>query len=450
MVSEPIFQSRTGYVITGIQFLCLLAGGFCLSQELYLGFILLLMAAILCFLMLHKIQHSMNQYITLFFHSLKNNDTSFEYPLTIKNKSIRAMLEQFNILKERFQNIRVQAETNEKYYKAIIKHSATGLLVLQDGKVELINNLACRYAGISPESTNKDLLRIKNPAFYDAICQLQPGSDITYKQSYGTEMQILLFRATILKRNEDTVKLVSIQDIRHELESKEVDSYRKLIRVMIHEIMNLMSPLTSVSKALYESYQQNENIQKLRDADDVLIHNTLNSLKVINEQSHGILNFTESYRRIAQVPNPVVKPFEVDEWAEQLKIVFSESLSQKNIFLEITFESSLQFIHADKNLMNQAVINIMNNAANALEEKSNKKFISIEITAGSGNGRIKISNNGPQISAEIQEKIFVPFFTTKKNGSGIGLSIAQEIVRLHKGSLMVFSSGEYTSFVIEL
>lgn len=450
MVSEPIFQSRTGYVISGIQFLCLLASGFCLSQGLYLGFLLLLITAVLCFLMLRKIQQSMSQYISLFFHSLKNNDTSFEYPLTIKNKSIRAMLEQFNMLKDRFQTIRVQAETNEKYYRAIIKHSATGLLVLQDGKVELINNLACRYAGISPESTNKDLLRIKNTAFYEAICQLQPGSDITYKQSYGTEMQILLFRATILKRNEDTVKLVSIQDIRHELESKEVDSYRKLIRVMIHEIMNLMSPLTSVSKALYESYQQNDNIPRIREIDDILIQNTLNSLKVINEQSHGILNFTESYRRIAQVPNPAIKPFEADEWAEQLKIVFSESLSQKNISLEITLENSLHFIHGDKNLINQAVINIINNAASALEDNSGKKFISIEITAGSGNGRIKISNNGPQISAEIQEKIFVPFFTTKKNGSGIGLSIAQEIVRLHKGSLMVFSSGECTSFVIEL
>ncbi len=450
MVSEPLFQSRTGYFISSIQFLCLITSGFFFAQNRLTWAIILLMAALLCFIIIQRIQKSLNQYITQFFEALKNNDTSFQYPSVIRNKSIRALLDQFNVLKERFQHIKVDAEISERYYRAIIRHSATGLLVLHNDKIELINNLACKYAGISPESTNGNLLKIKNHPFYDAIFKLQPGQDITYKHSYGNQMQILLFRATILKRNDESVKLVSIQDIRHELDSREIDSYKKLIRVMTHEIMNLMSPLTSISKALFETYQPSGKPLEVRDVDENMVKNTLNSLQVINEQSKGILNFMENYRRIAQVPNPVIQPFEVKDWAEQLRIVFNEPLKEKNINLNIVVDATLKSITADKNLINQAVINIINNAVNALEEKDGHKWVSIEISKGSGSKCIKISNNGPQISQELQEKIFVPFFTTKSNGSGIGLSIAQEIVKLHKGSLMVFSTEENTSFVIEL
>lgn len=450
MVSEPLFQSRTGYIISSIQFLCLMTSGFFFAQNRLALAIILLIVAIVCFFLVRRIQQSLNQYITLFFEALKNNDTSFQYPSVIKNKSIRALLEQFNILKDRFQHIKVDAEINERYYRAIIRHSATGLLVLHNDKIELINNLACMYAGISSESKNGDLLKIKNRPFYDAIFELQPGQDITYKHSFGNHIQILLFRATILKRYDESVKLVSIQDIRHELESREIDSYKKLIRVMTHEIMNLMSPLTSVSKALFETYQPSGKPLEVGDVDENMVKNTLNSLQVINEQSKGILNFMENYRRIAQVPNPVIQPFEVRDWAEQLRIVFNGPLKEKDISLNIMVDATSKSINADKNLINQAVINIINNAVNALDQIDGHKWISIEISIESGKRCIKISNNGPQISPELQEKIFVPFFTTKSNGSGIGLSIAQEIIKLHKGSLMVFSTKENTSFVIEL
>ena len=165
-----------------------------------------------------------------------------------------------NLLNKHFQEIKIRNEYNESYYKTLIQHASTGLLVLDsNNQIELINKAACIYAGISPESTNLNILRIKHPAFYEAVCNLNPGENVTYRNLISNNLQILFFRATMIRRKDAELKLVSIQDIRHELEFREMESYRKLISVMTHEIMNLLSPLTSVSKELYSMFRHNDS-----------------------------------------------------------------------------------------------------------------------------------------------------------------------------------------------
>jgi signal transduction histidine kinase len=357
-----------------------------------------------------------------------------------------------NHLNRHFQEIRIRNEYNESYYRTLIQHASTGIIVLDaNNKVELINKAACQYAGFSPESTNLNSLMIKHPAFYEAVCNLKPGENVTYRNLISNNLQILVFRASMIKRKDAELKLVSIQDIRHELEFRELDSYRKLISVLTHEIMNLLSPLTTVSKELYSMFRANDKPKMMSQIDDGTIKTAVNGLQLINEQSNGLLNFVNNYRKISKLPQPEFETFEVDGWVEQLKIAFSGKMRENDIDFMITADKSLKEIIADKKLLNQVIINIINNSIEAFPEETRDRQIRMQmLRTPQNNVIIRIINNGPLIPPALLEKIFVPFFTTKKNGSGIGLSISQEIMKLHNGSITAVSSEESkTCFIVE-
>ena len=423
-----------------------------LAHKNYLAAAFLIMAGLISIYLIIRIYEATNETITFFFDSLRNDDTTLHFPGTIKNKTLTRLYDSMNKLNKYFQEIKIRNEYNESYYKTLIQHASTGLLVLDsNNKVELINKAACIYAGISPETTNMNILRIKHPAFYEAVCNLKPGDNVTYKNLISNNLQMLFFRATMIRRKEEELKLVSIQDIRHELEFRELDSYRKLISVLTHEIMNLLSPLTSVSKELYSMFQFNDSPKELSQIDETTIKAVVNGLQLINEQSNGLLNFVNNYRKISRIPQPEFITFKVDEWVEQLKIAFSGRMKENNIDFQITTEKSLKEIIADKKLLNQVMINLINNSIDAVTEKEQERQIIIHMMKNLQNNTIvSVINNGPLIPPELLEKIFVPFFTTKKNGSGIGLSISQEIMKLHKGSVIAVSSKEsQTCFIVE-
>ncbi len=453
MVSDRLLHTRTHYLVLIFLATTFAAAGILLARSYFAMATLLGVAGLFCCWLNLKIYRSTNDAVTFFFNALQNEDTSLSFPDTRKNRSLTGLFESLNRLNQHFQEIKMQNEYNEKYYKTLIQHSATGLLALnRDGRVDLINEVACQFAGISPESTNPNLLQVKNPKFYQALCALQPGENQTYRQVIGNTIQVLNFRAILLRKNDLVVKLVSIQDIRQELEDREVDSYRKLISVMTHEIMNLLSPLTSVTGSLNSLYHKDGKPLKLDQVDDQILKTTLNSVELIHDQSQGILDFIGNYRKLLRIPQPVIKAFEVKDWAEQIRIVFSDRMQENGIDFEVRADRSIKQIEADKNLINQVVINLVNNAVDAVTENAGEKMIRLEISGHRQNrARISVSNNGPLIPAEVQEKIFVPFFTTKKEGSGIGLSISQEIMKLHKGSLvMVSGPGNLTTFIIEI
>lgn len=452
MVSERLLHRASKYVLLVILALTIFVAGFLAARSEFIAAGFFILCAFACGRILLRIYDATNQSVAAWFNALQNNDTAVQYTLGKKNKSLSALYEGFNKLNRHFQKIREDSEINEKYYKALIRHSATGMLVLNGDSVELINRTACNYAGISPDSTNPDLLRIKNPLFYEAVRNIEPGMDLTYKQVSGKSFQLLAFKATGLRKGNSSVKVVSIQDIRYELESKELESYKKLISVLTHEIMNLMSPLTSVSKALYSLYHKDGKPVALSVVDDHTLSSTVNGLRVFDEQTNAILSFVGNYRKIAKIPPPAFKPFDTREWLEQLKIVYSGKMAEQGITFDIHGEGGPKTILADKNLINQVLINLINNAIDAVAENEESREIMLEVAASARNRTtIAVINNGPSIPPDIQEKIFVPFFTTKKNGSGIGLSICQEIMKLHKGSLTLISSpNSQTSFIIEL
>jgi two-component system nitrogen regulation sensor histidine kinase NtrY len=452
MVSEKLLHYRARNIFLGLIIISFTGAGIMIAYKNYLTAAILIMAGLLFIYLIIRVYEATNETITFFFDSLRNDDTTLHFPGTIKNKTLTGLYDSMNLLNKYFQEIKIRNEYNESYYRTLIQHASTGLLVLDsNNKVELINKAACIYAGISPESTNMNSLRIKHPAFYEAVCDLKPGENVTYRNLISNNLQMLFFRATMIRRKEEELKLVSIQDIRQELEFRELDSYRKLISVLTHEIMNLLSPLTSVSKELYSMFRYNDLPKELSQIDETTIKAAVNGLQLINEQSNGLLNFVNNYRKISRIPQPDFITFKADEWVEQLKIAFSGKMQENKIEFQITSEKSLKEIIADKKLLNQVMINLINNSIDAVMEKEGERQIIIHMLKNPQNSTIiSVTNNGPLIQPELLEKIFVPFFTTKKNGSGIGLSISQEIMKLHNGSVIAVSSKEsQTCFIVE-
>jgi len=429
------------------------AAGFCIAKEMVAFAVLLLVVGILCAVQLIFKFRQTNRSIAFFFDSIRNEDTTVNFPVNIEDKSLKALNNSMNQLNKHIQEIKLENEYKEKYYRALIQQASIGLVVLNEqNEIELINEVICRYAGISPASTNMNLLKIRNQEFYDVLTRIEAGDSVTFRNILSGSVQLLLFRATAIKSGDNTVKLITVQDIRQELDEKELESYQKLISILTHEIMNSLAPMISVSKTLVNFYTTDDVPVKTDAVNDTMISTTVQGLKLIEEQGNGLINFVNSYRRLTKIPAPVFQRFAVDDWLEQLTILFAERLKSDQIELEIVVEKTLTEIYADKNLINQVVVNLISNAIDALLQIEEQRKITIELSANRDNRVIiKISNNGPIIPADIQEKIFIPFYTTKVSGSGIGLSLSRQIMRSLKGSIsLVSNEQEDTVFILEI
>jgi two-component system nitrogen regulation sensor histidine kinase NtrY len=429
------------------------AAGFSLATRLYEFAIFLLIVGVLFSVRLIVKFRQTNRSIGFFFDSIINEDTTLNFPVNIKDKSLKALNNSMNRLNKHIHEIKLENQYKEKYYRALIQQASIGLVVLnKKDEIELINEVICGYAGISPASTNMKLLRIKNQEFYDVLTRIESGESITFRNNSAGSVQLLLFRATAIKSGENLVKLISVQDIRQELDEKELESYQKLISILTHEIMNSLAPLISVSKTLMSFYTVGNIPVKTDAVNDIMISTTVQGLKLIEEQGNGLVNFVNSYRRLTKIPAPVFQRFAVDDWLEQLTILFSERLKSDQIELELVVEKSITEIYADKNLINQVVVNLISNAIDALKQIEEYRKIAITLSENRDNRVIiNISNNGPSIPADIQEKIFIPFYTTKETGSGIGLSLSRQIMRSLKGSIsLVSNEGEDTVFTLEI
>jgi two-component system, NtrC family, nitrogen regulation sensor histidine kinase NtrY len=452
MVSEWLLYVRARIALLVLSIISFVFAGFFLSGEKYFLTVLSFITGLVLVVVLQKIYNLINEATSGFFEALLNEDTSMHFPVRSGKILYSGLFDKMNKLNEHFHMIKMKNEFNETYYKSLIEHASAGLIVINEqNKIELINRAACNYAGISPDSTNHNLLKIKHPEFFEAICTLKPGENLTYRNILSNDKQILSFRATFIKKENTVLKLVSVQNIRSELDARELESYRKLISVMTHEIMNLLTPLTTVAKELFSLYNREDSRSELAKIDKEIVKTTRNGLLLIDEQGTGIINFVNSYRKISRLPQPEFTIFSSIEWAEQLKIAFSAKMAEYNINFSVESDKTLNEIYADKKLLNQVMINIINNAVDAVAElKENRQIEIIMIKSVFNRKVIKITNNGPLIMPELQERIFIPFYTTKKGGSGIGLSISQEIMKLHNGSISVVSAeNKQTSFIIE-
>lgn len=391
-----------------------------------------------------------NRKLTQFLESVRHSDFSTSFYDKDLGKSFEGLNRSFNEVIREFRKNRAEKEEHYNYLLTVVQHVSIGIIAFRkDGKVDIFNNAIKRLLQVTNLKHINDLASIK-PSLPENLLKMKAGDKQLIKLVIENELLQISVYATEFRMRGEEFLLVSLQNISAELEEKEIESWQKLIRVLTHEIMNSITPISSLASTVREMLlTENEDDVLLRDLDDDDIGNIQQALATIQGRSQGLLNFVETYRNLTRIPRPNFRYFAVKELFERTHLLLRPKMEKYGIeCIPRVFPDELM-ITADPDLIEQVFINMLLNAIDAVKEKPQPQ---IRVTASpNNNGRVSIefSDNGYGIKPDILDKIFMPFFTSKKDGSGIGLSLSRQIMHLHKGSVTVKSiSGEGTVFTL--
>ena len=373
--------------------------------------------------------------------AIENNDNAIHFSETENTADARLVNRALNRVAHILYNVKSETAQQEKYYELILDCVNTGILVLNDnGAVYQKNSEALRLLGLNVFTHVSQLNRV-DPRLSSLLANCRPGDKLQmpFNNERGTvNMSVRVSDITVRKEH---LRILALNDINSELDEKEIDSWIRLTRVLTHEIMNTITPITSLSDTLLELTEEKISKEEIR-----------NGLETISSTSKGLLAFVDSYRKFTHIPTPEPTLFYLKGFIGRMV----ELARHQHPGIPVTFHASIVpndlILHADENLISQVIINLLKNAMQAFEKSSSpaeEKHIHIRAYCDEAEAvLIEISNNGPAIPPNIAEHIFIPFFTTKENGSGIGLSISRQIMRLSGGNLSL-RPGKETTFVLK-
>ena len=393
--------------------------------------------------------NSTNRRLYYFFDAIQNEDLTLSFPEKTNYKIIVDLNKSLNKVNKQIQQIHIENRQQEQYFQALLEHAATGMMTFdKNGFVLHTNSLMKRLFSLDVLTHLNQLDKVDHKLFM-AIKSMQPSEQqlVTVNNERGTIQ--LLIKASSFISDKKMLTLLSVQDIKNELDEKELDSWRKLIRVMMHEIMNSITPITSLSESLGGYFYTNGAIKSPSEIDEKTIATTIRGLEVIREQGKGLISFVDSYRKLTRLSKPEKKLFSVKNLIENINIL-SGSFNHAG-HVEISFEVKPEELEilADEKQISQVLINLVKNAFQTNAENPDAKVRIVSKLGENGCPEIRVIDNGPGIQEDVLDKIFVPFFTTKESGSGIGLSLSRQIMQMHGGSLKVISSpGKLTLAVL--
>jgi nitrogen fixation/metabolism regulation signal transduction histidine kinase len=387
-----------------------------------------------------------NTKIAFFFDAIRNDDSTLNFPVNTGNKSLNELNISLNKVNVLIRNIKFELQEQEQYFKTILEHVSIGIITFNENGNIYLSNTAARNLINHEHLTHINQIAQIDGKLYMAIRDLQPGDRklVSFKNQTGIVQ--LSLKSTLFKTAQETFQLVAIQDIKNELEAKELESWIKLIRVLTHEIMNTVAPITSLSQTILEYFKNLDG----QLPSEKIINNTIKGLEVINERGTGLIGFVDTYRKLTRIPQPDKKAVSVAMLFENtITLVKSEPENEQVQILREVKPVDLEIV-ADKKQIAQVLINLLKNSIEALKNKPDGKITIRSELNTNGRALITITDNGPGINEELMDKIFIPFFTTKENGSGIGLSLSRQIMQMHGGSLKLISTpGKLTQAVLE-
>ena len=412
---------------------------FIFLKGLYVLSFLTLFAFFLQTLFLIKYLNHNNRKIAYFFNSIKNEDFTLRFPEKGDSKSLNELNHSLNTLNDVIQKVHLKNQAQERYYQEILKQAEIGILTFNPkGHILFANPKVEKLLNHTPLNHIKQLAQV-DKKLYELFNTLKPFERKLFQFTNERETIQLAIKSTEILLDGSTLRLISIQDIHNELDKKETDSWIKLIRVLTHEIMNSVTPITSISESILGYYKSGDEIISTEQVDQDKIHNTAKGLEVIKNQGKDLMSFVQSYRSFLNVPIPDKKIIIVDDLLEKVKVLMSQEIDFNIISFNIIKHNNNLEIYADEKQITQILINLCKNAIQALKETQNAMLTIIVGLTTEGKKYITIKDNGSGIDPEIMDQIFVPFYTTKKDGTGIGLSLSKQIMHLHSGSLTAHS-----------
>jgi nitrogen fixation/metabolism regulation signal transduction histidine kinase len=384
-----------------------------------------------------------NRKLTQFLQSIRQADFSSSFSDQGLGNTFEGLSTEFNQIIEAFKHYRAEKEEHFNYLQTVVQHIPIGILVFRrDGMVDIFNNAAKKLLKARNVRFVQDLATVK-PDFPEILLKMRSGDSTLQKIFIEDELLQLAITATEFRmRNTDFV-LVSIQDISTELDEKEIESWQRMIRVLTHEITNSITPITSLASTVHEvMFEERDGVKALGKLDPEEVESMEGALLTIQSRSQGLLNFVETYRNLTRIPKPNFRYFKVAEFFERTRQLMKPKIDELGIDCSVTVFPPDMMITADPDLLDQVVINLVLNAIDAVREVA-KPQITILATLNNYNRvTMEFRDNGAGIKPDIMDKIFMPFFTSKKHGSGVGLSLSRQIMHLHKGTISVKSKPE--------
>lgn len=384
-----------------------------------------------------------NTKLRKFLESIRHSDFASSFSDKGMGKNFDGLNFEFNKVIEQFKQNRAEKQEHFNYLQTVVQHVSIGIIAFtKDGKIDIFNNAAKKLFRINNLRYINDLSKIEKE-LPERLLGLKAGEKSLIKLFLEDEFLQLSVSATEFKMRGEEYILISLQNIHAELEEKEIESWQKLIRVLTHEIMNSITPISSLAATVHEMLLVTlEDSLKLRELDNEDLEGIDKGLKTIQSRSQGLLNFVEIYRNLTRIPKPSFKYFEINELFSRAEDLLKPKMERMGINCISRIMPEDVKITADPDLIDQVLINLILNAIDAVKDVKDPKILITASQNKNNRTMIDVSDNGYGIKPDIIDKIFMPFFTSKKTGSGIGLSLSRQIMSLHKGNISVKSRPE--------
>ncbi len=391
-----------------------------------------------------------NRKLTQFLQSIKYSDFSSSFSDMGLGKSFDDLNKSFMDVIKSFKEHRAEKEEHFNYLQTVVQHVNIGIIAYNHaGKVDLFNTAVKRLLRTRHIRFLSDLDTVKE-GLSETLQNLKAGERTLIRLFIKDELLQVSAYATIFRMRGEDYTLVSLQDISSELDEKEIESWQKLIRVLTHEITNSITPISSLASTVREMLlDEDQDKVLLKVLDDGDLEGVQGAIDTIQKRSQGLLNFVEVYRNLTRIPKPNFRYFKVREIFERSEHLLKPKMKEMGVSCNNRVFPPDMMVTADPDLIDQVIINMVLNAMDAVKGKEDGEISILATMNNSNRVVIDIKDNGAGIKPDIMDKIFMPFFTSKKHGSGIGLSLSRQIMHLHKGSITVKSiPGEGTTFTL--
>ncbi|HJZ41005.1 MAG TPA: ATP-binding protein [Bacteroidales bacterium] len=382
-----------------------------------------------------------NRELTSFLESIRFSEFTRSFQIEGMGGTFNELNRAFNEVMHDFQKVRAEKEENFHYLQTIVQNIDVSVIAYSpDGNVELINKTAKKLFQLASIKNIKSLETL-SPELVHTLLGIKPGENKLVKLQYDDDILQLAIYASTIKIKDKLIFLVTIKDIQNVLEEQETEAWQKLIRVLTHEIMNSITPIASLSSTLdlmLKGMVAEGNGEEL-NIDKESVSEIQEALQTINKRSTGLLHFVNTYRNLTRIPKPNFKQCQAKELFSNIGNLMEEEISRCGVeFVARVEPENLEFT-ADDQLIEQVLINLLKNSMHALNGRPNGKIQLLAFTNKRGRVTLQVTDNGPGILQDVLDKIFIPFFTTKPSGSGIGLSLSKQILRLHNATITAHS-----------
>ncbi|MEQ8925554.1 MAG: ATP-binding protein [Fulvivirga sp.] len=434
---------RVSFILVTVLLLAYIFG----DDRLFFNQIILFILLVLQVYELIRFVNYTNRELAKFILSIRHNDFSINFRRSKIGRSFEELHDAFDDIIQSYEEAKIEKQAQFEYLRLVVNNMNIGIISLENNQnIALMNKSAERILGVKGIK-NWRILEEKSRSFTAKINEMNESGRRLIEISIQGQSHTLSVDVVLIKMLDTQYKLITFQDIHGEIEQKEIEAWHKLIKILTHEIMNSATPISSLTETMQSVIEADGKAKKVTELDDETIEDLLFSLKTIQRRSNGMLTFIDDYRRLTKVAKPKLEKVNMQQFLDSISSLLQAQLKKDKIGFEYSVDG-MDELMLDSALIEQVLINMVKNATYALQNTKDPKIV-VKGYVENNKKTIEITDNGAGIPDKEISEIFVPFFSTKKDGSGIGLSLSKQIMHLHNGNIRVKSEvGKGTSFYL--